>query len=109
MSRSRKAKYLDGTGVLAISCMAPFIGALIFCLIIWAESAQFRIMGVVWGAIVGVAYAIVGVPIALAIRRRNVMLVNHCEHCDYNLSGTLKAGGTTCPECGHVITAGEGE
>ena len=32
-----------------------------------------------------------------------------CLNCDYNLTGTIAAGKATCPECGHVIAAGEAD
>jgi len=34
---------------------------------------------------------------------RRILNRNFCPSCKYNLTGTLKAGKTTCPECGHVI------
>ena len=30
-----------------------------------------------------------------------------CLNCNYDLRGTVAAGKATCPECGHVIVAGE--
>ena len=37
--------------------------------------------------------------------RRERMESSACAQCFYNLTGTLAAGGTTCPECGRPIHA----
>ncbi len=36
-------------------------------------------------------------------RNHRMIPPNHCRACRYNLTGTLAAGRTECPECGHTI------
>lgn len=38
-----------------------------------------------------------------AIQKWRRSKYGHCDHCGYNLSGSVKAGSSECPECGETI------
>ena len=98
-----------------------FVGIILFCLGWLSPCAgayfpmfihpEFRsgivlAVGVLVGLLVGVVLILTGAALVDFPRRSHNSLLGMCPSCSYDLTGNTTG---TCPECGHVIAAGQGD